>query len=950
VSMKYDVIITGSGPAGTTAANILSRKGFKVLILEKSSFPRKKICAGGLTPKTVKLLDEIGIISENELFADAGNVKKIKGVKVVVDNIGYSGDFEGKSGACINRNVFDNLLKEKAIESGATLLENASAFEPLIERNRVCGLKYKNTGTENEQILEVRAKLVIIAEGAASPLTRKLSKFKSSHLIRAVNAVCKPEPGRLSDYFDFYFDKNILPGYFWCFPFRAGEDYASAGFGVEKQLDLKKEYYNLHNKYIPNIPIIEPPASWIIPCDYPKKIFGDGWLLTGDAAGLANPITGEGIYYAIKSGEFAAGVTAKSLSSGDTGVNVLKEYKILIDDRFKKEYNLSRVIKKLLPLGFHKYFFLAAMKKKGTLEKFMTGEMDFNKISIGKLLKYLFLAPFLILMLSGCAGGPALVEAKKPEFPPFQSYLHYSKGLMLSNQRLYADAIEEFQTSLALDPASEYLKEVLAREYAKAGKLEEAAKLYNNISKSSTETQALLQAAAFYLEQDNLQEAEEICKKIIINEPKSADGYFYLGNIYYKQDKTDKAIVMFSKVIEIDPAADTAYFNLGLAFGKKEDFQNAEKYYRKAAEVNPEYTSPVFALGLMFQIQGKPEKALEEYSKLIEHSKFDPRAFKNIALAYSQLKKYKEAIEALKIAVELDPGDLDSLHRLALILYQEKDYQESIKYAKFIVAADAGSAGAYQIIGTASLELGRIPEALVAYEKFVELEPGNPSGYLYLSYLYTKKPDFEKLILLLEKGVKEIPDNLDLKIYLGGAYFENKNYEKSETAYREALKLKKDDERTLYSLGVLLERKGKYEEAVSSFKNVIALNPKNAEAYNYAGYIYADRNQNLEEAHRLITEALKLEPENGAYVDSLGWVYYRMGRIEEARVEIERAVALMKKTGNEDAIIFEHLAEIFIKQNMTGKAVKMYEKSLKISDNESVRKKLNEIIKTKTNR
>ncbi len=110
--MKYDVIITGSGPAGTTAANILSRKGFKVLILEKSSFPRKKICAGGLTPKTVKLLEEIGIISENELFADVGNVKKIKGVKVVVDNIGYTGDFEGKSGACINRNVFDTLLKE----------------------------------------------------------------------------------------------------------------------------------------------------------------------------------------------------------------------------------------------------------------------------------------------------------------------------------------------------------------------------------------------------------------------------------------------------------------------------------------------------------------------------------------------------------------------------------------------------------------------------------------------------------------------------------------------------------------------------------------------------------------------------------------------------------------------------------------------------------------------
>ncbi len=948
MSIKYDVIITGSGPAGATAANILSRKGFRVLIIERCIFPRKKICAGGLTPRTVRLLAEIGIISETELFSDAENVKIIKGVKVVVEDLpAYRGDFTDKFGACVNRKYFDNLLQKKAVENGAVLSENSCAFEPIMEKNRVCGVKYKkfNNGAGAAELFEERAKLIIIAEGAASPLTRKLSVFKRRQAIKAVNTVC--ETGGSGGLFEFYFDKSILPGYFWRFPFIAGKEYISAGFGAEKNSNLKELYLKLHKIYLPDANIVEPPATWIIPCDYPKTVFGEGWLLAGDAAGLANTLTGEGIYYAIKSGEFAALTAEKALDAGDSGVNILKGYKILIDDRFKKEYNISRTIKKLFPLGFHNSFFLAAIKKKGTLEKFMTGDMDFNSLSLRRILKYLFFLPFLALLFCGCGTLPAPAGEKPEVFPPYQSYLYYSRGLMLSNNLLFDEAIEEYKRSLALDPDSDLLNQVLAREYSRVGKPEEAFKIYDKILKTSKDIRTMLQAVVFYIEQENLPEAEKICKKIILIEPNNINGYFYLGNIYYKQDKTAGAIEMFNRVVEIDPGADTSYFNLGLAYSKKGDFLNAEKYYRKAVEVNPDYSVPVYALGLMFQIQGRPEKAIEEYNKLLEHSKFDPHAYKSLGLAYAQLKNYDEAVKALEKAAVLDPNDLDSLHRAALILYQEKKYQEVLVYAKRILNSDPANAEAYQLLGTAYAELGKPGESQTAYEKFVELDPANPAGYIYLAYLYTKKQDYPGMIELLEKGTAKLPENVDLKIYLGGAYFETKNYEKGETAYREALKLKKDDERALYSLGVLLERRGKFEEAVSSFKSVLALDPKNAEAYNYAGYIYADQNQNLEEALKLINEAVRLEPENGAYADSLGWVYFRMGKFAAARKETERAVLLMKGSGSEDAVIFEHLAEIYLKEKLTEKAVEMYEKSLKLLENTELRKKLNELKKTK---
>ena len=944
--MNYDVIITGSGPAGSTAANLLSRKGFQVLLLEKNIFPRKKICAGGLTPKTIKLLNNIDIIPERELFLDAGNVKRIKGVKVFLENLSYTGDFEGTSGATVNRKYFDELLAKKAVNNGAKLVEQALVYEPLIEKGNVCGAKYKTV--ENGGIIakEVRAKIIIIADGAASPLTKILSEFKRSHSVRAVNTICEPLKAENEEYFQFYFEKNLLPGYFWYFPFVSQQPYGFAGFGLEKRINMKKDYFRLHEKYLDGRKIHTAPETWVIPSDYPKTIAGDGWMLIGDAAGLANPVTGEGIFYALKSGEFAALTAEKALHKGDYGINSLKEYNNLIDDRFKKEYNLSKVIKKLIPLGFHKAFFSAAMRKKGILEKFMTGEMDFNGLSIKRIIKYLFLLPLLALILSGCGSAPQVKEEKADDFPPYQSYLHYSRGTLFSRNWLFEEAIEEYKKALALDPDSEVINQTLAGEYTKVGKPGEALKIYDKLSTLTADIKTLLQSAAFYIEQEKFEQAIVVCKKILQIDPKNPDAYFYQGNIFYKQDKPKEAIEMFSKVVELDQKADTTFFNLGLAYGKLGDFESAEKFYKKAAEVNPEYTSPVFALGLLYQIQGKPEKAIEEYKKLITLSGYDARAYKNIGLAYGQMKKYKEAIENLKKAIELDPADLDSMQRAALMLCQEKDYKGSLELAKKLSEADPDNAEAYQIIGSNLTELGKNTEAIEAYEKFVKLDSKNPAGYIYLSYLYAKRNEYPRMIALLEKGIKAIPENVDLLLYLGGAYFESKNYGKAESAYKEVLKKRENDERTLYSLGVLLERTAKYDEAVSCFKKVIKLNPKYADAYNYAGYIYADRNEKLDEALSLIAEALKLEPENGAYLDSLGWVYYRQGKFDEAQKEIERAAVILKKAGHEDATVFEHLGDIYLKKNLNDKAGEMYEKSLKQSENIAVRRKLDELKKS----
>ena len=128
---------------------------------------------------------------------------------------------------------------------------------------------------------------------------------------------------------------------------------------------------------------------------------------------------------------------------------------------------------------------------------------------------------------------------------------------------------------------------------------------------------------------------------------------------------------------------------------------------------------------------------------------------------------------------------------------------------------------------------------------------------------------------------------------------------------------------------MVLEKQAKFDDAVRAFERVIAIDPKHAEAYNYVGYMYAERGQNLDEAISLIGKALSLEPDNGYFIDSLGWAYYQQGKYPDALRELKRAVDRAK----EDPVIFEHLGDAYAKNGLEEDALAAWEKSLSLDPN-----------------
>ncbi|MCP4134639.1 MAG: geranylgeranyl reductase family protein [bacterium] len=321
----FDVIIVGAGPAGCSAAYFLSTQGYSVLLLDKASFPRDKICGDGIGSHSLSLLEKIGALEKIEsikphktsfVSVSAPNSQIMKGK---IPSVNGLRDF----GYIIPRMKFDFLLFDYIRSSTeTTVLENFSVTDLLYDGEHACGVR----GLYNNSTEELTAKCIIGADGANSIVARKLSLYNGApkHRAIAVRAYFENVEG-LDDSFGIHYDEAVVPGYGWIFP--TGESSANVGVGIfNKHKDSKrvKELFEIFiekNKFaqakLKNAVMVEKSfKGFPLTCgSFPSKRNAANVLLIGDAGSFIDPLTGEGIYYALKSGELSTIAIMTGLSN-----------------------------------------------------------------------------------------------------------------------------------------------------------------------------------------------------------------------------------------------------------------------------------------------------------------------------------------------------------------------------------------------------------------------------------------------------------------------------------------------------------------------------------------------------------------------------------------------------------------------------------------------------------
>lgn len=347
---EFDVAVVGGGPSGSATAHYLASKGHSVLVCEKKTFPREKTCGDGLTPRAVKVLEEMGLGAELQTW------ERVKGLRIHAAGRTMELPFPELDDWCNYglvkpRKDLDQIVLTNAEAVGAKVVFGMQAKEPVFEKGAMTGFVAKLDGQDEE----VRAKFTVCAEGSATKFARSLGRTRNENYPTgwAIRQYFK-SPMQQSGWFEAYLEvrsgPDQLPGYGWVFPVGDGTVNAGVGllstFGGWRDINL----HDLQRNFVNQLPP-EWEVNYDTVCSKPRagRLFmggsvwpahGPGFVLVGDAAGMINPCNGEGIAYGYETGRIAGRHIHEALSGGSTPS--LASYTQELETTYGPYYRLGR--------------------------------------------------------------------------------------------------------------------------------------------------------------------------------------------------------------------------------------------------------------------------------------------------------------------------------------------------------------------------------------------------------------------------------------------------------------------------------------------------------------------------------------------------------------------------------------------------------------------------------
>jgi len=241
-------------------------------------------------------------------------------------------------------------------------------------------------------------------------------------------------------------------------------------------------------------------------------------------------------------------------------------------------------------------------------------------------------------------------------------------------------------------------------------------------------------------------------------------------------------------------------------------------------------------------------------------------------------------------------------------------------------------------------EKGENKLAMEEYKKISSSFELYASSQIRAGLILKKEGKIPEAIDLIKESIKKKNDQIPFYLFLSSLYEDVKDIIAAENILKEGIKIAPEEIDLHYALGVIYEKTNRLSESIKEMETVLAIDPENAEALNFIGYSYADRGMNLDEAERMIIKALKIKPNNGYMIDSLGWVHFKKNKLNSAMKHLKQALELLP----DDVNIIEHMGDVYIKLNKIKEAEEMYSRVLKIDPkNSQVQKKLENLIKPK---
>jgi tetratricopeptide (TPR) repeat protein len=537
------------------------------------------------------------------------------------------------------------------------------------------------------------------------------------------------------------------------------------------------------------------------------------------------------------------------------------------------------------------------------------------------------------LLVAGCGSAPpkrSSSSATKREQASeaaaekrAKAHAHYAAGVIREMNNEQAAATEEYYQAAMLDPGDEDLVLDVSRRLLQLKQPQRALTL-------------LLRATA---------------------QPEaSGELYARLGLAYSQLGKADQAAAANRTAIRKSPGSLTGFHNLFLAYLGDKHPQEALKVLDEAgrqSKVDADFLTGLAELYMSFGSQVPAQKAatktkaLAALNRAAQLSPITPLQRLKLADGFNLLGEQDKAaqfyLEVLKQPPDLPLVEERIRANLTAIYLRSSDHKRATEQLQAILRDDPTNPQAHYFLGRLALEDKKPAEAADHFSKTILLSPDFETAYYFLALAQIDQDQGSNALATLDKARQRFPQSFELEFYTGLAYSEQKAYAEAIQHYVAAEVIAKaTDPQQLregfyFQLGAAYERKGDYTQAEKYFEKCLQLAPEFVEAMNYLGYMWAEHGEKLDQARELIEKAVKAQPKNAAYLDSLAWVLFKQKQAQEALPYALKAAEFSEKP---DADVYDHIGDIYEALKQPEKAREAWRKSLSVAPNDEVRKKL----------
>ncbi len=503
----------------------------------------------------------------------------------------------------------------------------------------------------------------------------------------------------------------------------------------------------------------------------------------------------------------------------------------------------------------------------------------------------------------------------------------------------------DFQTRAALQSTAATSYERIGQVFLDAKKTDLALAAFKKAieSKKGAPGKLSVNLAQAYLQAGNAQEALDELQKYIDKqlETKGRAAYELLAEILAKLDKSAELIPRLEAAAEKDARNSTLQFFLADQYAAKNRLEDAEALYTKTLEATAELPGFV-GLAAVYRRQNRPAELLEilvkGYSEVGELKGFAAE-FKAIAADEKLLAKLLKSGEEL-IAEEPSPVDFPTGYVLANLAADGKKTELTEKFYRFLLTIKRERAGLiFEELGSYYIEVRKYAEAAKVYQEAAD-DPDlsdNRANFLFLTTnALQRSGDTKGALEAITAAQALMPNNPLLRTQEAWVYSDAHQFdvaierlEKLIADFPEA-QFRKIIRRAQYILSNTYVLKGDIPKGEKILEAIYKEEPDDISVNNDLGYLYADQGKNLEQAEGMIRKALAADPENGAYLDSLGWVLFKLGKYDDALPYLEKAVK--NSPGAGDETLWEHLADVYERLKQPAQAVEKWKKSLEMAE------------------